>query len=361
MATVTYYRKDFLDGYTIDTSNTTQIQNLENAGYTTNYAEAEAASYTGGGTNFKGNTAAEADKSLSETFSANFTVEQAKVLLPYITKLDPQRGEKLIKAYVDGYIKSGKDTFALAAMRSAPEYSEMFEGIQRTDGSLRMTEAQYLQNKEAVIVHFNEFNLGGYAKENIDTVFPKLLANNVSPDEMRQRLSAVQQTIDAVPEEQKSQILGQYQEYYSNELGEFVEPKASTLVALAIDPEVNAQILNRRLNVAQISATFERVTGEDIDFDAVQRLIGSGITAQRAAGEFETATARAITASRLARRFNRPDETYSALEFAEFGAAPDTDFMDQVGSLSAQAESVSAAATGARQNREGQVTGLTEQ
>ena len=69
-------------------------------------------------------------------------------------------------------------------MRSAPEYSEMFEGIQRTDGSLRMTEAQYLQNKEAVIVHFNEFNLGGYAKENIDTVFPKLLANNVSPDEM---------------------------------------------------------------------------------------------------------------------------------------------------------------------------------
>ena len=361
MATETYYRKDFLTGYTIDTSNTAAIENLENAGYTTNFAEAEAASFTGGGQNFIGNTANTADEPLSDSFQANFTVEQAKVLLPYITKLDPQRGEKLIKAYVDGYIQSGKVEFALAALRAAPEYDEMFNGIKRSDGSLRMTEAQYLQNKEAVLVHFNEYNLGGYAKENIDTVFPKLLSNNVSPDEMRQRLQAVTDTINAVPQDQKAQILGEYQQYYSTELGEFVEPNESTLVALAIDPEVNAQILSKRLNVSQISATFERVTGEDIDFDAVQRLIGSGITAQRAASEFETATARAITASRLARRFNRQNQDYTALEFAEFGAAPDTNFMEQIGSLSAQAETESAVATGARQNREGQVTGLTEQ
>ena len=364
MAKVTYYRKDFLTGYEIDTKSDgaeVQIKNLEDAGYTTNFAEAEAASFTGGGQNFIGNTANTADEPLSDSFQANFTVEQAKVLLPYITKLDPQRGEKLIQAYVDGYIQSGKVEFALAALRAAPEYEEMFNGIRRSDGSLRMTEAQYLQNKEAVLVHFNEYNLGGYAKENIDTVFPKLLSNNVSPDEMRQRLQAVTDTINAVPQDQKAQILGEYQQYYSTELGEFVEPNESTLVALAIDPEVNAQILSKRLNVSQISATFERVTGEDIDFDAVQRLIGSGITAQRAASEFETATARAITASRLARRFNRQNQDYTALEFAEFGAAPDTNFMEQVGSLSAQAESASAVATGARQNRQGQVTGLTEQ
>lgn len=72
---------------------------------------------------------------------------------------------------------------------------------------MRMTEAQYLQNKEAVLVHFNEYNLGGYAKENIDTVFPKLLFNNVSPDEMRQRLQAVTDTINAVPQDQKHKYL----------------------------------------------------------------------------------------------------------------------------------------------------------
>ena len=173
MATVTYYRGDFLTGYTVDTTNTTLIAQLEEDNYTTNYAEAEADSFISGGQNFIGNTAASPDSPVSDTFAANFTVEQAKVLLPYITKLDPQRGEKLIKAYVDGYIQSGKVEFALAALRAAPEYEEMFNGIKRGDGSLRMTEAQYLQNKEAVLVHFNEYNLGGYAKANIDTVFPK--------------------------------------------------------------------------------------------------------------------------------------------------------------------------------------------
>ena len=31
-----------------------------------------------------------------------------------------------------------------------------------------MTEAQYLQSKEAVLIHFNEFGLGGYGAQVID-------------------------------------------------------------------------------------------------------------------------------------------------------------------------------------------------
>ena len=297
---------------------------------------------------------------LKEEDLSPYSREQAKVLLPYITKLDPVRGEKLIDAYTQGFIDTGKAEFALANMRSTVEYSEMFEGIKRNDGSLRMTEAQYLQNKEAVVIHLNEYNLGGYGKENIDVIFPKLLANNVSPDEFRQRVQAVSNTIEQLPQDQKSQVLGQYSEYYSNQLGETVVVNDSTLVALAIDPDVNAQILAKRLNVSQISATFERVTGEDIDFDSIQRLVSGGITAQRAASEFETAAARAMTASRLARRFNREQQDYTALEFAEMGAAPDTDFAEQVGSLGAQTESASSAQVGARRTQEGAVTGLTE-
>ena len=220
---VKVYRKDFLTGYEIG-NDPDRIKEFEEAGYTQSFDEAQAASFTSGGENFIGNTAEAPDNPVSNTFAANFTVEQAKVLLPYITKLDSQRGEKLIKAYVDGYIESGKVEFALASLRAAPEYEEMFNGIKRSDGSLRMTEAQYLQNKEAVLIHFNEYNLGGYAKENIDTVFPKLLSNNVSPDEMRQRLQAVTDTINAVPQDQKAQILGEYQQYYSEEFVEFVEP-----------------------------------------------------------------------------------------------------------------------------------------
>ena len=292
--------------------------------------------------------------------SAPYSKEQAKVLLPYITKLDPVRGEKLIDAYTQGFIDTGKPEFALASMRNTAEYSEMFEGIKRPDGSLRMTEAQYLQNKEAVAIHLNEYNLGGYGKENLDVIFPKLLANNVNPDEFRSRVDAVQKSITALPEEQKAQVLGQYSEYYSNELGETVVADESTLVAIAIDPDVNSQILSRRLNVSQIGATFERVTGEDVDFNTIQRLISGGITAQKAAGEFETATARAMTASRLARRFNRDEQDYTALQFAEMGASGDTEFADQLGLLGAQVESSSSRQTGARKTQEGEVTCLTE-
>ena len=52
MATVTYYRGDFLTGYTVDTTNTTLIAQLERDNYTTNYAEAEADSFISGGQNF---------------------------------------------------------------------------------------------------------------------------------------------------------------------------------------------------------------------------------------------------------------------------------------------------------------------
>ena len=352
---VRVYRKDFLEGYEIGDDADTIKDFIETGGYTLSYAEAEAGSRDQGGQNFTGSS-----EPIGEKNSSPYSREQAKVLLPYITKLDPVRGEKLIDAYTKGYVDTGKPEFALAAMRAVPEYSEMFEGIKRTDGSLRMTEAQYLQNKEAVVIHLNEYSLGGYGKENIDVIFPKLLANNVSPDEFRQRVQAVSNTIEQLPQDQKSQVLGQYSEYYSNQLGETVVVNDSTLVALAIDPDVNAQILAKRLNVSQISATFERVTGEDIDFDSIQRLVSGGITAQRAAGEFETAAARAMTASRLARRFNREQQDYTALEFAEMGAAPDTDFADQVQSLSAQTESASSAQVGARRTQEGAVTGLTE-
>jgi hypothetical protein len=357
------YRSDDLVGFNVDTSTKEGRDRLNelktNANYTESYSEALANSTQVGGVNYTGGGETTDSTPIKEEDLSPYSREQAKVLLPYITKLDPVRGEKLIDSYTQGFIDTGKPEFALANMRSTVEYSEMFEGIKRPDGSLRMTEAQYLQNKEAVAIHLQEYNLGGYAKENLDVIFPKLLANNVSPDELRNRVKAVSDTITSLPEEQKAQVLGQYSQYYSDELGENVEVTESALVAIAIDPEVNAQILSKRLNVSQISATFERVTGEDIDYNAVQRLVSGGMTAQRAASEFETATARAMTASRLARRF-RKEADFTALEFAEMGAAPDTEFSQQISALAGQAESASSVQIGAKKTQEGAVTGLTE-
>ena len=40
MATVTYYRKDYLKGYTVDENDTASIDNFKSSGYTTNYEQA---------------------------------------------------------------------------------------------------------------------------------------------------------------------------------------------------------------------------------------------------------------------------------------------------------------------------------
>ena len=53
MATVTYYRKDYLKGYTVDENDTASIDNFKSSGYTTNYEQALRESKTTvGGINY---------------------------------------------------------------------------------------------------------------------------------------------------------------------------------------------------------------------------------------------------------------------------------------------------------------------
>ena len=48
-------------------------------------------------------------------------------------------------------------------MRATPEYEEMFQVKGRW--FFKTYEAQYLQNKEATVIHLNEAGLGGYTKK----------------------------------------------------------------------------------------------------------------------------------------------------------------------------------------------------
>ena len=101
---VRVYRKDFLEGYEIG-DDPDKLKDFQEGGYTTNFAEAEAASKLAGGQNFTGSDPV--DSSVDNDAVVQ-TVEQTKVLLPYLTKLDPVRGDKLIKAYTEGFNETGK-------------------------------------------------------------------------------------------------------------------------------------------------------------------------------------------------------------------------------------------------------------
>ena len=287
------------------------------------------------------------------------TLEQTRVLLPYLTKLDPKRGEALIRAYTEGFNETGKAEFALASMRAAPEYDEMFTGIKRADGSLRLTEAQYLQNKEAVIIHLNEAGLGGYAKTKIDALFPTLLEGNVSPNEFKTRLDTVRKGITNLDAELKQNVMSQYQQYFESELGEALPVTEEVLLAIAIDPEATSDIIGERLKVANIGARFQISTGEELTADQATMFISAGLAPTKATPLFETAAARALTASRLARRFNR-DQQYTAVQLAQAEVTKDFETQQELSRLSAQAASESAVAMGAAKTKGGAVTGLTE-
>ena len=352
---VRVYRKDFLEGYEIG-DDPDKLKEFEASGYTTNLDEATAASKLAGEQNFEGSDPV--DSSVDNDAVVQ-TVEQTKVLLPYLTKLDPVRGDKLIKAYTEGFNETGKPEFALASMRAAPEYDEMFSGIKRADGSLRLTEAQYLQNKEAVVIHLNEAGLGGYAKEKIEVLFPTLLEGNVSPNEFKSRLDSVRKGITNLDATLKENVMTQYTQYFESELNESLPVTDEVLLAIAIDPEATTDIINRRLTVANIGARFQISTGEELTADQATMFLSAGLVPTKATPLFETAAARALTASRLARRLNR-DSQYSAAQLAEAELTKDFATQQDLTKLSAQAKSQSAVATGAAKSKGGAVTGLTE-
>ena len=106
------YRSDDLVGFNVDTSTKEGRDRLNelktNANYTESKSEALANSTQPGGVNYTGGGETTDSTPIKEEDLSPYSREQAKVLLPYITKLDPVRGEKLIDSYTQGFIDTGK-------------------------------------------------------------------------------------------------------------------------------------------------------------------------------------------------------------------------------------------------------------
>ncbi len=79
------------------------------------------------------------------------TFEQAKGLYPYLD-------DRLIRKFMDKYAESGNERLALAEMRADPIMNDVYPGIKRTDGTLRMTEKEYVaavDNMKATVRTYN--------------------------------------------------------------------------------------------------------------------------------------------------------------------------------------------------------------
>ena len=295
----------------------------------------------------------------------SLTRAEAFKLVPWLERYAGADANKLVDSYVRGYIDSDGDaTVALAEMRfgeSKEAYARVFRNIVDADtGALKMTESEYISGLESTLTTLTEYSLGGYASAKGAEVWATLVKNNVSPQVYRTRVGTAYTLINEVDEELKANIITQYNEYFSGETGTTVNMTDDSILALAIDPNINNDILSGRLNASELGAIYTGTVGDKLDLQTVERYIGAGLQASQAERTFATASATARVFGRMSRRFGRDTSLGKAATVLESTLFGDEIITGEMKSIGAQVLSESSTQVGAAKSQSGQVIGLTE-
>jgi len=366
MAILSYYRRDQLTPIEVDNETDAGkrfIADLEGAGYFQDEARAirESESLVGG-SNYTA-PASETTASVEEEEPLNLSPNQVYLRLPWLKSYAGGNADKLVDAYIKGFIEGdGSATAATAAMREIPEYQTVFPGIVNTEtGAIRINESDYVAGFEQVKASLIGQGLGGYAKQKSREIYATMVGNQVSPSEYINRVQTVRSRIfDRMDEGMKQNIVAAYNDYYSSELGESVTLDESSILALAIDPNLNTEILQKRLNASELGAIYTTEIGEDVSLERIQEFTQAGITLGGARTQFATAATTARLLGSMARRQNRNSTVGTASNVLEATLFKDEKLMDQIQAIEAQNRTGSSSATGAYTTQTGQVTGLTE-
>lgn len=296
----------------------------------------------------------------------SLTRAEAYKLVPWLQKYAGADANKLVDSYIKGYIDSdGSTASALAEMRfgeSADAYNRVFKNIvDEETGALKMTEAEYISGLESTLTALTEYSLGGYASAKGKEVWATLVKNNVSAEVYRTRVGTAYDLISEVDTELKQSIINQYNEYFSSETGTTVNMTDDSILALAIDPNINNDILSGRLNASELGAIYTGTVGDKIDLTTIERYIGAGLSTSQAERTFATASTAARLYGRLARKQKRDTSLEKAATVLESTLFGDELISGQIKSIAAQSLSESSVVTGAAKGQTGQVIGLTEQ
>ena len=367
MAKFNYYRRDQLTP--IETDDSTRagrqfITDLESAGYYQDKGRAirESESFVGG-SSYTAPASTTTSTSTTEEEAINLSPNQVYLRLPWLKSYAGDNADKLVDAYIKGYIEGdGSATAAVASMRELPEYQTVFPGIVNTEtGAIRMSENSYVAGFETVKASLIGNGLGGYAKQKGREVYATLVTNQVSPNEYINRVQTVRYKIfDRMDEGMKQNVVSAYNDYYSNELGEDVKLDESSILALAMDPNLNTEILQKRLNASELGAIYTTEIGQDVSLERIQEFTQAGITLGSARNQFSTAATTARLLNTMSRRQNRISTVGTASNVLEATLFKDDNLLDEIQAIEAQNMAASSVATGSYTTQSGQVTGLTE-
>ena len=265
------------------------------------------------------------------------TYEQAKGLFPYLD-------DRLIRLYLDKYAESGNERLALAEMRADPVMAEVYPGIKRTDGTLRMTEQEYVAAIDNMKASLRNYNLNPNEFED-DIV--GAISGDVSPLEFRQRLDAgYEGVVNNIP---------QVKEAYLQNFG--VDLPDESIFAMFVSPNVATKILEGNIRASQVIGEAESA-GFGVNKLVAQSLVQQGLTQEGARKGFGQAQLSLRGIQGAAARQGRQDITATEyVEATQLGAAQE---LQRLQNVLQQVESESSAILGAVRTQQGAVTGLEE-
>ncbi len=281
-------------------------------------------------------------------------LREARALLPWLP-------ESLITIYANNFAETQNRDIAIAEVRKSPEYSAVFPGNIRDDGTVRLSEQDYSSVKESYGLTLEDYGLN---TEYFSNTFTTLIEAGVSPSEFKARVeSARSGIVENVPA---------VKEYYSQNFG--LDLNDNQIFASIIDPEVGEAILQGRITQAQIGGEAQS-RGFQLSTDEVQALQRAGLTQSQARQLFAAAESEVPRLAALTRRFD-PDsvtetetvtpsglterEGYNIEEFVEAQVFMSAEERERIRTLEAEEESLFTP-MGGPARRGGRITGLTEQ
>ena len=283
-------------------------------------------------------TAPTASESLFDGANEKYvpTLSEAKNLYPYYP-------ESLVQAILDVWTDTGEITIAIAEARASDTFDKEFPGIKRPDGSLRMTEIEYLETKDYMQDALRTYNLnpGVFGEDIVEAI-----AGDVSAKEFTGRLEfAYQQLVNNIP---------QVKEIYLAQHGLDLTDEA--IFAMFVSPELSESVLQNQVLVSQISAEAE-VAGLSIGITSAQQFVQAGIDQQESRQLFGQ-TAQVSEGLQLAAASQGTSISEEEIATGLAGLSPQE--LSRIRGIQATATSEMSPVAGAATTRTGEVVGLEE-
>ena len=265
--------------------------------------------------------------------------EEAKLRFPYLD-------DRLIDIYVKSYVDTGDSELAILSMRSDPMMETVYGGITKADGTLRMTEQEYIVVKEFMQLQLRNFNLNPTVFEE-DVV--QAISGDVSAQEFSDRLSAgYEGIVNNIP---------QVKEIYLREFN--LDLNEESIFGMFISPQLSTKVLENQIRSSQILAEAETAMGSNaLTTATAQSFARQGLTQTRAREALQAASVSLGNINLAATQQNR--ENIGVSEFVQAQALGDAQYQQQLGRITQQLLSESSVSAGAQQLRTGEVVGLVE-